>query len=342
MRKIDCIHIYTEENILVDGFSRVSDNWLTSVLSMDYDEVRKLSKMINKPVLKFQCSTDGTIDMCLFVNGKITVRFCNDGLDKNKGIFKLPSLIGYDEGNKRKLSSILACKDSEKLIALLEEFLGVGLIKLKASVKRDDALYSEYVKAEKQLTGNNAPIKKELVSEIDGKLFHTPFFAGNLKGYYKPYIYLFGFDKDYDESGLERFYQWLEFKSGNLMPISEEEFSQTEFVERPIERKDSFTYRASKVYFSERAPEAFACKSFKIAQDLYPFDYYNDEVFILTNEKSTLFFADSEFNIIAKQNFKGRPVDYRDGHILTVGAGSFWAYEYNPYDKVCVYKLYED
>jgi len=342
MKKFDCVHIYTEESISVDGFVSICDNWLTCTMNIDYSEARKLSKKLNKPVLYFYCNSDEVFDMYFFFDGKTVVKYCNDGLGENKGIFKLPSLVGYQEGNKRRISSILACKDLDKQIALLEEFLGVGLKNPRISVKRDDMLYQMYIKSEKHLTGKNAPIKKELVFETDGKLFHTPFFAGDLKGFYKPHIYLFGFDKDYDELEQERFYQWVEFANGKLLSVSEDEFSQVKFVKQTVERNDSFTYNSSRVYFKKNAPKKFASKSFKVAQDLYPFDYYNDDIFILTNENSTLFFVNSDFKIIAKQNFKGNPKEIRDGYILTVGAGSFWAYVYNPYDKVRIYRLYED
>lgn len=176
MKKFDCVHIYTEESISVDGFVSMCDNWLTCTMNIDYSEARKLSKNLNKPVLYFYCNSDEVFDMYFFFDGKTVVKYCNDGLGENKGIFKLPSLVGYQEGNKRRISSILACKDLDKQIALLEEFLGVGLKNPRVSAKRDDVLYQMYIKSEKQLTGKNAPIKKELVFETDGKLFHTPFF----------------------------------------------------------------------------------------------------------------------------------------------------------------------
>ncbi len=342
MRKFDCVHIYTEESISVNGFASISDNWLTCTTDIDYYEARKISKKLNKPVLYFYCNSDEVFDMYVFFDGKTVVKYYNDGLGENKGIFKLPSLVGYREGNKRRLSSILACKDFDKQIALLEEFLGVGLKNSQVSVEKGDKLYQMHINFEKQLTGKNAPIKKELVFETDGKLFHAPFSAGSLKGFYKPHIYLFGFDKDYDELEHERIYRWVEFADGKLLPVSEEAFSQIKFVKQTAERNDSFTYNSSRVYFNKNAPDKFASRSFKVAQDLYPFDYYNDDIFILTNENSTLFFVNSDFDIIAKQNFKGTPKEIRDGYILTVGAGSFWAYVYNPYDKVRIYKLYED
>ena len=113
MRKFDCVHIYTEESISVDGFSSFSDNWLTCTTDIDYYEARKMSKKLNKPVLYFYCNSDEVFDMCFFLDGKTVVKYCNDGLGGNKGIFKLPSLVGYREGNKRRLSSILACKVKE-------------------------------------------------------------------------------------------------------------------------------------------------------------------------------------------------------------------------------------
>ena len=184
MRKFDCVHIYTEESISVDGFSSFSDNWLTCTTDIDYYEARKMSKKLNKPVLYFYCNSDEVFDMCFFLDGKTVVKYCNDGLGGNKGIFKLPSLVGYREENKRRLSSILACKDFDKQIALLEEFLGVGLKNSQISVEKGDNLYQLYIKSEKQLTGKNASIKKELVFETDGKLFHAHF-SDNLKGFYK-------------------------------------------------------------------------------------------------------------------------------------------------------------
>ena len=50
MEKYFCTHIYTEESIPVNGFTSISNNWLTCTTDIDYYEARKLYEKLNMPV----------------------------------------------------------------------------------------------------------------------------------------------------------------------------------------------------------------------------------------------------------------------------------------------------
>ena len=330
------VHIYSEEEISVDGFVATCKNWYTSTAKLDYTAARRLSRKTDKPVLYFYCRTSLDFNLIVFINGKMEVVYSNDGITQNKGIFKLPAIVGYAEGNKRRLSSILDCKDTDLKVAMLEEFLGVGLVRNDPSVQKGEVLYKKYMQQHKLFTGKNARIQKELVSETDGKIFHNTFASG-MERFRKPHIFLYGFDKDYDSMGAERIFQWLEFENGKLSPISEERLSQVEYVEK--HKHDTFRRESKQVHFNEKAP---ASRTFDVPETLSPFGFYDDNIFILTNDNSTLYFVDASFQFVAKQNFKGCPIDCRDGHILTCGSTSFYAYMYNPSDKIRIYRLYEN
>ncbi|MGN1195175.1 MAG: hypothetical protein ACI4SB_06800 [Acutalibacteraceae bacterium] len=336
----------------IEGFKQIWDGWLTYIGERDFSEYYRIAKETSKithlPVLWFDEADKQIISFEIFVDGKVKVSFCNDGLQKNKGIYQIPVLVGYDEENKKRISKILSCCNAGLMRSMLEEFFGVGLKPVHCEcsdvlrIKRESVLYNEYLKQEKRITGKSAPIKAVLVDEIPGKLFDKPFEA--LEGIYKPHLYYYGFDRDYDSEGENRIFKWVEFKDGRLEEIGEHEFNKVNYIKGRREAgnsrfKTQNDYPFLTVTFNKDAPAVFASKSFKLEQNLYPFAFYGEDRFVLTDWKTKLIFVDENFKTVAKISVKGCPTQLRNGYVLTVGAGSFWAYEYSKNDMIRIYKI---
>ena len=187
---VSTIHVYSSAPIpeAFGAFRSFSDGWQTrnpaqdSVCDFDADRrlARRISGQLPYPVLWFWELDGDEFGLTLFVNGKQVTMFRTEYGYEPKGLYKLPPLIGYPEGNKKRFSRILSCTDLTDTIAMLEEYLGVclevfeDLLETPSELRRerDDRLYRAWLVEEKRLAGKHAPIQLELVEEIFGLVEH--------------------------------------------------------------------------------------------------------------------------------------------------------------------------
>ena len=96
-----------------------------------------------------------------------------------------------------------------------------------------------------------------------------------------------------------------------------------------------------KVRFTNQAPKGFGGKTLVPPRGFYFFCFDDKGRVILSDEKGGLAIVDESLQVIAKMRVKGMPVDYMNGYILTAGSHSFYAYAYDPSDKVRIYRIVE-
>ena len=206
---LSSIHIFGDSAPIDFGFSfhSFSPNWQTCIDDFSekaddypYKAAKLISKRIDAPVLHFGVYDSEKIWFEFFLNGKVISRYSDDEFVSNKKLFDIPSLIGYNNGQKKRLSSLLSCSDIDFKIAMLEEYLGVCLLYLPEISdnleifhrERSDTLYCKYQAEEKALTGKAAPIQLRLIAEYPGKLFWD-FFGLNHIQSIKPHYFLYGY-----------------------------------------------------------------------------------------------------------------------------------------------------
>lgn len=272
--------------------------------------------------------------------------------NKCKNLFGIPSLIGYENGQKRRLSKILSCADIDIQLELLEEYFGVCLIPFPEILEespniisrvRGEDLYQAYLAEEKKLTGKQSPIQVMLVSEQTGKLFEHKFNDNDMQ-YFKPDHYYFGydtFDSSFDGGALHP----VRFEQGKLVSITQEEFDAAPKVlnqnARVDERYTEEFYPSYKVHFTDKAPDGFKNKTLVAPRGFYFYWFDEKERAILSDERGSIAVVDETLKVIAKMRVKGDPVDFVDGYILTAGSESFYAYYYNPSNAVRIYRIYD-
>jgi hypothetical protein len=354
---LSSIHVFTTEPIIgVEYFVSLSDSWQTYMppeLPEDLFEYRKFAKRISNitdaPVLWFYVFDDEAIWFEFYQKGKRISAYSSEELTGTKKLYGIPSLIGYEDGQKRRLSRILACADVEFQIELLEEYFGVCLLvcpefqdEPKETFRRErcDVKYQELLAEEKEITGKKARIKAELVFEEKGKIFYHKFAdCGNT---YKPQHYYFGY-KSWASILVNGNLKPVRFAGDQLLTISQKEFDAAASVPKMFEHEDErFTYEffpVNKVSFTEKAPQGLRGKTLKMPKGYY-FQWFDHKGrAILSDEKGGLIIVDDSLKAIAKIRLKGSPVDYVDGYILTAGSRSFFEYCHYPTDAIRIYKL---
>lgn len=347
---LSSIHVFCDSAPVDCGFSfrSFSHNWQTCVDDFSekapdypYKAAKLISKNTNAPVLYFGVFDSEMIWFEVLCNGKVVSRYYDDEFIANKKLFDIPSLVGYGDGQKKRLSSLLSCSDIDFKIAMLEEYLGVCLLYLPEisddpeMFRRDrsDALYRKYQASEKALTGKAAPIRLNQIVEYPGKLFLDFFGRGHLQSI-KPHYFLYGYA--YDNS---RDLTPVRFAGKNLESSDLSTFSQDRKRRMPEDPRFKMHYETPcKVTFSDDCPPAYRGKTMTLPNGFYP------ESFTKTNElllqgNHRIYVVDTTLRIIAKLSIKGQIADIVDDYILTTTGGSFGAYCYEPKDRIYIYEI---
>ncbi len=346
---LSSIHVYSEGAVRVYGFEfqSFSAGWQTyigklgdNVQQASVNEAKLISKRVNRPVLHYYIHDSDYIEFRFFQGGKCTVLYSDDEFVKSKNVYGIPALIGYGEGYKKRLSSILDCSDAEEKTRLLEEFFGVCLMPSEESIydpywlnrKRGDGLYTEYIKTQEAISGKGAPVGLKLVVEIKGKIYRS-YFGDHTK---KEHCYLFG----YDAEGSDRLVP-VRFAGERLEPIPKEEFGQGRM---PFASEKSFYdfdgETMNGIVFNDKAPLPYKGRRIRLPGGSYPFGFDSKNRVVLS-QKGRIAIMDEELKIIAKCPIKGEPADMVDDCILTTTGLSFCGYVYDPLSTVRIYKLIE-
>lgn len=93
-------------------------------------EARRMSKLIDAPVIAFYCYDDDLLALTLHRSGKIMAQCGHSAYDielRNKKLPVFAEQLGIDDPGGKHLSAMLKCKDVYLLIDMLEEYLGVCL-----------------------------------------------------------------------------------------------------------------------------------------------------------------------------------------------------------------------
>ena len=339
------IHIHSDlpiEGIHLD-FVSFSDGWQTCVSDLSAEPythilAQKISKQVSAPVLCFSIVESESIEFYFYQNGKCAARYFDDTLRANKNLYGIPALIGWGDGGRRRLSHILACADAAEKTAMLEEYFGVCLLFHPALADqpqalrrtRGDVLYRDYAERDKQLTGKRAPIRAELVAEFDGKLFQSRF--GDMESY-KKHCYLKGYEQETTRLTPVR------FAGGRLEEISEADFMcdrEPKTTENPF---FDFQYTVPvRITFRPTCPVSYVGKTWTLPGNFMPFGFDEKERLILTAGKRVMF-MDADFQVLTKLSLRDELTDMADGYFLTTGPSSFYAYCYDPGEKIRIYRV---
>lgn len=346
------IHIYSDE--VPDGlelpFRSFSSHWLTcteDLLEQDLGyssrAAKRISKSTDAPVLHFGVFDSEMIWFEFLRNGKVISRYSDGVLGHNRKLYDIPGMVGYEEGNKKRLSTILACSDVDMKIAMLEEYLGVCLLYLPDLEdepemlfrKQDDALFRAHCAEEKALKGKNAPMACRMIGEYPGKLFYCAFGPEHTK---KPHYFLYGYlNGEYTPE-----YHKLtpvRFTGTALENTDSETFGQDRI---PLYTKDDrFQIQfgtPSRVTFSEGCPPDFRGKTMALPSGFYPLDFLpSGELLLEGNHQISV--VGSELKIVAKLSVKGDVSDVLGNHLLTTTGDSFCGYCYEPKAKIRIYEI---
>lgn len=354
------IHVYSSNAVSgFPNFYSFSEGWQTYIPSEEQEDpfafqkmAKKISRSIDAPVLWFYIFDSESLLFEFYKNGKKAAAYSQMDSNRCKNLFGIPSLIGYENGQKRRLSKILSCADIDFQLELLEEYFGVCLIPFPEILEespniisrvRGEDLYQAYLAEEKKLTGKQAPIKVMLISEQTGKLFEHRF-TDNDRRTYRPHHYYFGFDT-FESSLEEGALHPVRFEQGKIVSITQEEFDAVPKVLREHARIDErFSeefYPSYKVHFTDKAPAGLKNKTLITPRGYYFYWFDEKGRAVLSNERGGIAVVDDSLKVIAKIHVKGDPVDFVDGYILTAGSESFYAYYYNPSNAVRIYRIYD-
>lgn len=342
------IHIFDNNEFQTDycEFRSFSNGWQTCISDFSdkapeysFKVAKLISKQTSSPVLYFYIFDSEYIYFEFLQNGKSVVRYSDDEFSTNKNLYRIPTLIGYGDGYKKRLSKILNCDDADEKTGLLEEYFGVCLLPFSecfsdySMLKRekDNKLYNVFVEKEKTISVKNASIVIELVAEYKGKIFWD-YFGSFTK---KEHCYLFGYESERAELTPVR------FCGERLEVISEEEFNQNRILPKYEYEFCKMEYGTTcHVIFNDSAPKQYANKRMKLPNNLYPLGFDKKNRFVLEGRQK-ICIIDEDMKIIAKNAIKGECVDMIGDFILTVSGDSFCGYEYDPRATVRIYRLNE-
>ena len=350
------IHVYSAEKPDIPGadFRSFSDGWYTFTGTADARKARAMSKKTDCPVLFFVFSDFDTVYLNFYKNGKTVAGISTDAFIGSKGTSQIPGLVGYGgPGVQKRISDILKCTDSARLIALLEEYLGLTLLPPENDGdpepprrERGDALYRSYRAELDRTRGKAAPVKAVLVKEFPGKVFIQPVKADR---YLPRYKYLFGYDRPGNST-----LTCVEFVDGDLVPSS---YDASELNELPnigsssvniIDWRDqspptgvneTLPGENRTIRFNSNAPEPFKDRTVAVPRGYFSIGFDGRGHLMFTDYKRHLCITDADGNIISRISIKGDPQDFRDGYLMTAGFGSEWLHEYSPTDYIRIYRL---
>ena len=276
-----------------------------------------------------------------FCDGKVAAKYSDEEFSANKKLYDIPGLVGYGDGQKKRLSTILQCADVDLKVELLEEYLGVclcyhpDLLDAPHMLFRDrsDACYQKHLEAEKRLTGKAAPMAAKLVAEYPGKLFWD-FFALGLYQNAKPHCFLYGYEKDGSNELAP-----VRFVGSGFEAVSLAEFMVGRAQIPYMDPRFDLDYETPcKVTFSDECPAAYRGKVMTLPSGFYPEGFLSTGELLLQGNHRILI-VDSTLKIIAKLSVKGDIADILDDYILTTTGDSFCGYCYEPKAKVYIYKI---
>ena len=316
----------------VDDFSEKAPDY-------SYKAAKKISQETEFPVLLFDVFDSDMIEFDFFIGGKIVAGYSDYEYVSNKKLYDIPKMAGYEEGNKKRFSNILACSDTELKINMLEEFFGVCLLYDPELADSEDiffrlkseAVYNENIEAENAITGKQAPIKVRLISQYPGKIFNNRFGESRRT---KPHFYLYG----YTDKSSGHILTPVEFTGKGLEPTGPDIYSQQvqEVDQRFI--KDKNYYMTNKITFSDMCPGGYRGKTMTLPPGFYPFDFLPSGKFLIEG-MNRIYIVDENMKIISKQSVKGEISDIIDNYILTTTGDSFCGYCYDPKAKVYIYEI---
>lgn len=339
------IHAYSEKALNFEDmiFKSFSEKWYTLITDeTEPDKLRKLAFSISKrteaPILFFCVFDSETVFIEFLLNGRRVASHNDDYYVSNKNIYKIPTLVGIENGQKRRLSSIFSCSDTELKIAMLEEYLGVCLLSLAELYSepealrriRSDLLYKNFIEEEKALTGKKAPYKAELVAEYPGKIFYNEFGRNNIG---KECCYLYGFSDPF-----KRDLRPVRFENGRLVEITFDEFNSAQsFKPHTNDPRFIIDYgEPVKVTFSDLAPADYRGKTMKMPCGFYPIEFEGDSL-LLTNYRNIAIVENMK--IVAKIPVKGDVDKVYDGYLITTSGDSFCGYCYDPKAMIRIYRI---
>ena len=349
---LNSVHIFGNTSRVDCGhsFRSFSPNWITCIddfSEKDPDYSYKLAKLISKqidaPVLHFWVFDSEMIGFDFFINGRVVSRYSDDEFVSNKKLFDIPAMIGYGDGHKKQLSSILSCSDVDTKIAMLEEYFGVCLLFVPDFLdepdtllrERSDNLYQQYKMEEKALTGKAAPIGLDMIAEYPGKLFYDVF--GN-HATFKPHFFLYGYISD-ELSAKHSILTPVRFTGERIEEVSQDLFRQDRIPTRYIDSRFHMHYDTPcKVTFSEECPSEYRGKTMNLPNGFYPREFLSSGELLLEGTHRVLV-VDRTLKIIAKLSIKGDIADVLSNYILTTTGDSFCGYCYEPKAKIYIYQI---
>lgn len=347
---LNSIHVFSDEapEMGTAAFASFSEGWQTCIHVPEMlGEAEKLARCISRqtpaPVLCFSVFDSESIILHGYRQGKAVVKYTDDELIANKRLFDIPALFGLPEGQKRRLSAILGCSDTELKIAMLEEYLGVCLLyvpELEAAPEelrreRGDTIYRRFQQEERLLVGKSAPYELKMVATYPGKLFYNYF--SDHDRHTKPHRYLYGFDTCESISG-----------DGNLRPVrfSGEALMDTHediWINTPKKYSDDPRFAIAfgtpcRVTFTQECPPPYRGKIMTLPSGFYPQEF-TQEMNLLLVGNHRIYVVDPSLKVIAKLSVKGDYCDMVGDCILTTTGESFFAYYFNPKQAVYIYRL---
>lgn len=338
------IHVWSTEPVANGDFhfQSFSSGWQTYLPECDdfsdpevaQKIARKISKSTQAPVLWFYEADGDFLCLKFYLDGKQFASYSGDGIGPNKNLFQIPQLIGYEEGQKRRFSRILNCSDPELQIPLLEEFFGVCLLPVpewpeedapSVSRTRGDSRFREFAEAEKLLMGKHAPVRAEIVQELEGILrdadWEYQWFPESPKGplpHFRTHYYLLSKARATDGESVP-----VCFRNGKIERISPEEMRR-EGADQPYLHRwigEDPRYRQEfcpdRLVFADTAPAAYAGREMRLPGGFYGLGFDGKERLVLHDDRQTFAIVDENLKIVAKQRLKGDIRDIDGDYILT-------------------------
>lgn len=344
------LHVFSSEPVdpALGRFVSYSEGWQTLLHGptepyLLFELGKKISRKTSGAVLVYNFFEENCDQsLALYQAGKNPVYVSTFETSTNKGVFKIPGLVGYPDGYKRRISEILSCCDPDELTALLEEFFGVALKILpdddpaQLARTRGAQRYQAFHDRQNRVRGKNSPIRPVLTSEFIGKLFS---FSFNEYDHRLVNCALLG--NDTPEAGPEDM-RPVRFVHGQLEPIPQASVTCQKHGAEEAATDIDVDLSAHTMTFLDGSPEAYRGKTFRLPTGYYPLDFDEKQRLFITKEQSSVAVMDASGEIIARFTVKGAPVAIGDGYILTVGPGSGWIYVYDPASKIRIYRLEEN
>lgn len=342
------VHILSDETPAQYShlFRSFSPNRMTCISDFDgndagrsYKFAEAVSRETNAPVLYFAVFDSEMIWFVFFRNGRRVSLYSDDESVSNKKLYEIPSLIGYGDGQKKRLSTILSCSDIDTKISMLEEYFGVCLLFYHELMdepesllrNQSDRIYQHYMAQEKALTGKRTPFDLHLIAEYPGKLFYDVFGKFDT---IKPHFFLHGYASEagddmtpvqfigqsLEEATLDKFEK-------DRAPLSHEDPRFNIHFETPC-----------KVTFSEKCPAEYRGRTMTMPRGFYPLNFLPSGELLLYGSNQIVV-VDITLKIIAKLSIKGEIADIVDNCVLATVGDSFYGYCYDPKAKIYIYKI---